>query len=431
MKKITNLQLMKTAMPWQAIKVWSLLMLTLLNLACQKSTDSELSSDAIVYIKGAENLQSHAVEPWKDGNTLTLSFSGAYTSIEDLFKQAPSDIDLRFSVDLAKVETYNNENGTNYVPLPVGSLNATSFSSKIEKNSQETPELSLTVDVTDGISPFTEYLLPITIEQAGNDTKIDERKKTIYFHVFVMSNAPVEIKVGILTHVSANDNLQQIADIVNPEAPDILVVREIDRNTTRSDNRDMPAILTQMLHNMTNHRFAIQQVFQGGEHGLAIFSRYPITNFTAHTLPYPGSVTRPMGIAELNVNGQTLKIAAANFDFVAAAQPANATAAVQYIGDAEIPPTIFLGTFWQNPNASPLTPVYQILHDAGFVRPCEVCPPTQGHPVPTTWTDMIVYKPERRFDVLEHKVLSSSVSNTAHKPVFTTFDVYFMGDKTE
>src|SRR5690606_2064765 len=123
--------------------------LTFLNSACQKNTNDELSSDAIVYIKGAENLQSYAIEPWKDGNTLTLSFSGAYTGIENLFKQAPSDIDLRFNVDLTKVETYNNENGTNYVPLPVGNLSATSFSSKIEQNSQQTPEISLTVDIAD------------------------------------------------------------------------------------------------------------------------------------------------------------------------------------------------------------------------------------------------------------------------------------------
>src|SRR5690606_37689092 len=120
---------------------------------------------------------------------------------------------------------------------------------KIEQNSQQTPEISLTVDIADGILPFTEYLLPITIEEAGSDIKIDERKKTLYFHVFVMSNAPVEIKVGILTHVSADDNIQQVADIVNPEAPDILVVREMDRNTTRSGNRDMPALLAQMLRN--------------------------------------------------------------------------------------------------------------------------------------------------------------------------------------
>src|SRR5690606_31633841 len=146
----------------QSLKAFIFLCCFSILTACQKNSEGDtISSKAIVYIKGAEILQERVIEPWNDGNTLSFNFSGAYTGVENLYQQAPNDIDITFKVDLEKVESYNASNGTNYQPLPVASVSSTSFSSKIAQNAQETPEMSITVDVTEGLIPLTEYLLPI------------------------------------------------------------------------------------------------------------------------------------------------------------------------------------------------------------------------------------------------------------------------------
>lgn len=433
MKKITFSHLKTLANSWQVVKVLSLLMLMSFWTACKKSSDStSTSSEAIVYIKGAEIVQSHIIEPWNDGNTVTLSFSGAYTGIEDLFKQAPSDIDMTFNVDLEKIEAYNTENGTDYLPIPAASLSATSFSSMIEQDQNETAELTLNIDIAEGIQPFTNYLLPISIGQVSGEHRIDERKRTIYFKLFKMDNTPVDIKVGILTNTSGNMNMSLVANIANAEDPDILVVREIDKVTTRSGGVDKADELKDLLH-IKNYRFIKQQDLQGGEFGVVIYSRYPFKSFSQHILTSSGAATgRPLGVSELDVHGQTLRVAAVNLDFQPIGMLDNINHSLGHIGHDNTP-IVFLGTFQQNPNVE-TNSVYQALFGAGYVLPCQVCPPTYGHPTQTAWTDMVVFRPYSRFDVVPVngqyvKVLPTSVSNTPHKPVFTTLRVYFYSDK--
>jgi endonuclease/exonuclease/phosphatase family metal-dependent hydrolase len=79
------------------------------------------------------------------------------------------------------------------------------------------------------------------------------------------------------------DNLARIAALVDSLRADIVLLQEVDRNTQRSGRVDQPAELAKL----TGHHVAFGKSldFQGGEYGIAIMSRWPISSQTTVSLP--------------------------------------------------------------------------------------------------------------------------------------------------
>ena len=79
------------------------------------------------------------------------------------------------------------------------------------------------------------------------------------------------------------DNLARIASLVDSLRADIVLLQEVDRNTQRSGRVDQPATLAKL----TGHHVAFGKSldFQGGEYGIAILSRWPISSDTTYHLP--------------------------------------------------------------------------------------------------------------------------------------------------
>ena len=80
-----------------------------------------------------------------------------------------------------------------------------------------------------------------------------------------------------------DDNLARVAKLVDSVHADVVLLQEVDRNTTRSGKVDQPAELARL----TGYHVAFGKSldFQGGEYGIAIMSRWPITSDTAIHLP--------------------------------------------------------------------------------------------------------------------------------------------------
>ena len=79
------------------------------------------------------------------------------------------------------------------------------------------------------------------------------------------------------------DNLERVAAIVRRSGADIALLQEVDRNTRRSGGVDQPAVLARLtgLH----AAFGRTLDYQGGEYGIAILSRWPISSDTLISLP--------------------------------------------------------------------------------------------------------------------------------------------------
>jgi endonuclease/exonuclease/phosphatase family metal-dependent hydrolase len=92
------------------------------------------------------------------------------------------------------------------------------------------------------------------------------------------------------------DNLQRIAALVDSVHADIVLLQEVDRNTQRSGRVDQPATLARLtgLH----AAFGNSLDFQGGEYGIAILSRWPISFDTTFRLPVEPPQARSGGSYE-------------------------------------------------------------------------------------------------------------------------------------
>ncbi|MBK1833149.1 endonuclease/exonuclease/phosphatase family protein [Roseibacillus ishigakijimensis] len=78
-------------------------------------------------------------------------------------------------------------------------------------------------------------------------------------------------------------DLDRTAAVLRALDADLIALQEVDKNCRRSGQRDLAAELAQRL-GMT-HRFGKFMDYQGGEYGMAILSRLPITATTRHPLP--------------------------------------------------------------------------------------------------------------------------------------------------
>lgn len=79
------------------------------------------------------------------------------------------------------------------------------------------------------------------------------------------------------------DNLSRVADLVRAVNADIVLLQEVDRRTRRSGGVDQPDILARR----TGFAFAFGKTldYDGGEYGIALLSRWPITRDTLVRLP--------------------------------------------------------------------------------------------------------------------------------------------------
>lgn len=78
-------------------------------------------------------------------------------------------------------------------------------------------------------------------------------------------------------------DLRRIADAISMKNPDLVAIQEVDKNCKRSGNVDIAKQLGEMLN--MEHRFGKFMDYQGGEYGMAVLSRFPITETIRHNLP--------------------------------------------------------------------------------------------------------------------------------------------------
>lgn len=82
---------------------------------------------------------------------------------------------------------------------------------------------------------------------------------------------------------SGADNLARVAALVDSVRADIALLQEVDRATRRSGGVDQPAVLARLTG--YSAAFGKSLDYQGGEYGIAILSRWPITSDTVVPLP--------------------------------------------------------------------------------------------------------------------------------------------------
>ncbi len=95
------------------------------------------------------------------------------------------------------------------------------------------------------------------------------------------------------------DNLDRVAELITSSKADLVLLQEVDRKTTRSSGVDQVEMLTRAtgLHGA----FGKSLDYQGGEYGIAILSRWPVTSQETMSLPVDPPQLRAGGSLEPRV----------------------------------------------------------------------------------------------------------------------------------
>ncbi len=255
---------------------------------------------------------------------------------------------------------------------------------------------------------------PATANQADaprtNDARTSEQLRVLCYNIHY-ANPPS--KPGFI-------DLDAIAKVINNENPDVVALQEVDVNTGRSGKVNEAELLAEKT-GMKAYYFAKAIDHDGGDYGVAILSKFDLLE--THTYPLPDDrSTNP----EPRVLGTARMKTASGFEFVFAVthlevrREENRLMQIEEIGrivNAASLPVIIAGDF----NAKPDSETIKRL-DALFKRTCDPCEPTIPVVNPNRTIDYIAFRPEDRFEVVEHKVIQETYASD-HLPVFSVIQV--------
>jgi endonuclease/exonuclease/phosphatase family metal-dependent hydrolase len=109
-------------------------------------------------------------------------------------------------------------------------------------------------------------------------------------------------------------DLQRIADVINGQHPDLVGLQEVDRGVKRTEGKDEIAELAK-LTSMT-YAFAHNLDYQGGQYGVAILSRFPVSAIDHRKYENKREAERRGMIrVEVDVGGKTVNFVTTHLDY--------------------------------------------------------------------------------------------------------------------
>jgi endonuclease/exonuclease/phosphatase family metal-dependent hydrolase len=210
-------------------------------------------------------------------------------------------------------------------------------------------------------------------------------------------------------------DVNAIAAIINAAKPDVVGLQEIDVNTLRS-GKDLDQAKELAAKTNMNFYFAKSIDYQGGAYGIAILSKYAITEAKVYPLgadPATNSEPRVLVTAKIVLpSGKAIRFANTHLD--ATSNPTNKEMQIKEINaiaSKESLPFIITGDF----NAIPGSEVIKAM-DQVFTRTCFNCLFTIPADKPTKCIDFIGYTTKDKLMVKKHEVISAPEASD-HLPV--------------
>ncbi|MGC4234054.1 MAG: hypothetical protein QM594_13835 [Niabella sp.] len=208
-----------------------------------------------------------------------------------------------------------------------------------------------------------------------------------------------------------NQKEQENADTILKYEPDIVLIREADKNNTRSGlDKDQAKIIADLTY-MKHYYIPILPSYNQGQYGIAILSRNEITNSSFIALTGSG---RAAGMGTTTVNGFPITFAGAQIDDTqngGANRTTQSGEIFDMLKDTDGPIVLALGLFTFNTDTEPgLNTLRQ-----QFTSGCSPCAFNIPAATPTNTGDHIMFKPMNteigEVRIIEYKVLENGASN--------------------
>ncbi|MGM9478743.1 endonuclease/exonuclease/phosphatase family protein [Pedobacter sp. GSP4] len=226
-------------------------------------------------------------------------------------------------------------------------------------------------------------------------------------------NPPSKEKAGTI-------DLNAVAKAIAAQHPDLVALQEVDVNTKRSGNINEAVLLAQKLK--MNFYFGKAIDHDGGDYGVAILSRFPLSEQKTYMLPKNRDAKaeqRVMAIATVEVaHGKYIRFASTHLD----SQRPEENRIMQVkelvkLTANETLPLILAGDL----NAEPASETIRIF-DAAFTRSCGNCGFTIPVINPKKTIDHIAFKKGNPFNVIFHEVVAERYASD-HLPILSVIDL--------
>lgn len=209
-------------------------------------------------------------------------------------------------------------------------------------------------------------------------------------------------------------DIPAIVRTIKAQNPDLVALQEIDANTERSGPGNQAEIIADSLD--MNIFFGKSIDYEGGEYGVAILSKFPISDEMVHKLPtdsISGGEKRVLATVKIALpDNKFIRFGSTHLD----SQGEDASRILQIkeirrIASEDNLPIIIAGDF----NAPPDSEVINIL-DESFTRTCNKCNPTIPATHPKKAIDFIVFRPKESFTIGNHEVINEPHASD-HLPI--------------
>ncbi|TLU99240.1 endonuclease/exonuclease/phosphatase family protein [Dyadobacter luticola] len=218
---------------------------------------------------------------------------------------------------------------------------------------------------------------------------------------------------------SAGDKIdvEAIAKVINAEKPDFVALQEVDSNTERSGKGKNQA---QQLAELTGMKFYFSKAIdhQGGDYGVAVLTKFPITDSVRYELPInPELKEENRTVAAVTVtlpNKEKMIFASTHLGLKEPNRVLQAETFMKHFGDNKLP-MILAGDF----NAVPESQVIAYF-DKYFTRTCMECKPTIPVENPNKTIDFIMAMKGNRLKSSDTRVIDEKYASD-HLPVVATF----------
>ncbi|WP_432710256.1 endonuclease/exonuclease/phosphatase family protein [Pedobacter sp.] len=214
--------------------------------------------------------------------------------------------------------------------------------------------------------------------------------------------------------INGKIDLDAIAKVIKDQNPDLVALQEVDVNTIRSGKINQASLLAERLG--MNFFFAKAIDHEGGDYGVAILSKHPLTETKIHRLssdPATKGEPRVLATALIKLPGNRhIRFGSTHLD----AQKNDNNRLLQVveinsIAKAEGLPFIIAGDL----NATPESATIHLL-DQQFIRTCEQCEFTIPVIEPKKTIDFIAFGKSSPFEVVSNRVIPEHYASD-HLPV--------------
>lgn len=253
-----------------------------------------------------------------------------------------------------------------------------------------------------------------TWHQFQNLTGSSNYRVRIWKYDYTIASQGSDIKVMTYNIQIGGTGLQNIANVITAQNPDLVCLQEVDVNTNRSGSTINQAAELGRLTGMYYY-FSKAMNFDGGEYGDAILSKWPLYATTRYVLPAGTGEPRQMAVIRTEKDGVMFNFAGTHLDHLgpAAGNSLQQATAINNIVNGISYPFILGGDFNEIPTSATITKLKEVF-TLGCVSSCQATHPSSA---PTRRIDYFMHR-TGDFNVLNYDVVSTQVSD--HLPVVAT-----------